>query len=68
MSVYIAQNQAIKTPVMIQTSKERATRKALLDSGATKLFLHPWIVKELSLCTLNLDQPRKVCNVDGTDN
>jgi hypothetical protein len=68
MSVYIARNQAIKTPVMIQTSKERVTRKALLNSGATESFLYPQIIEELRLFTHNLDQPRKVWNVDGTDN
>jgi hypothetical protein len=53
---------------MIQTSKERVTRKALLDSGATESFLHPRIIKELKLFTHELDRPRKVCNIDGMDN
>jgi hypothetical protein len=67
-SVYIARNWAIKTPVTIQTSEERATRKALLNSGATESFLHPQIIEELKLFTCMLDWPRKVWNVDGMDN
>jgi hypothetical protein len=53
---------------MIQMSKERVTSKALLDSRATESFLHPWIVEELKLFTYELEQPRKVCNINGTDN
>jgi reverse transcriptase-like protein/integrase-like protein len=68
ISVYIARNQAIKTPVTIQTSNERATRRALLDSGAIESFLHLQIIEELKLFTHNLDWPRKVCNVDRMDN
>jgi hypothetical protein len=49
-------------------SKERVTSKALLDSRATESFLYPWIVEELKLFTYELEQPRKVCNIDGIDN
>src|SRR5258708_4403071 len=53
---------------MIQTSQERVTKRALLDSGATESFVHPRLVKELALTTYLLDEPRQVRNVDGTSN
>jgi aspartyl protease len=49
-------------------SEQWATQKALLDSGATEFFLHLQIVAELKLSTQVLDRPRKVHNIDGTDN
>src|SRR5258707_11252039 len=68
MSVYVSRNHAIKTPVTIQTSQERVTRKALLDSGATESFIHPQLIKELSLHTHHLEKPRQVRNVNRTNN
>ncbi len=68
MSVYVSRNHAIKTPVTIQTSQERVTKKALLDSGATESFIHPWLAKKLALITYQLEKPRQVRNVDGTSN
>ncbi len=68
MSVYVSRNHAIKTPVTIQTSQERVTKRALLDSRATESFIHPQLAKELTLTTYLLDKPRQVQNVDGTSN
>jgi len=67
-SVYVSWNHVIKTPVTIQTSQERVTKRALLDSGATESFIHSWLAKELTLFTYRLEKPRQVCNVDGTNN
>ncbi len=68
MSIYVSRNHAIKTPVTIQTSQERVTRKALLDSSMMESFIHPWLAKELALFTYLLEKPRQVWNVDGTNN
>ncbi len=68
MSVYVSRNRAIKTPVTIQMSQERVTKKALLDSRATESFIHPRLAKELALTTYLLEKPRQVRNVDGTSN
>ena len=68
MFVYVSRNCTIKTPVTIQMSQERVTKKALLDSGATEFFIHPWLAKELDLCTYLLEKPRQVHNIDGTNN
>jgi aspartyl protease len=58
----------MKVPIVIQMSEQRATRNALLDSGATESFIHPRVVHELRLHTNQLHHPRTVRNVDGTDN
>ena len=67
-SVYVSRNCAIKTLVTIQTSQERVTTKALLDSGVTESFIHLQLAKELALTTYTLEKPRQVRNVDGTSN
>jgi aspartyl protease len=58
----------MKVPIVIQMSKQQATRNALLDSGATESFIHPRVVHELRLHTSQLHHPRTVRNVDGMDN
>jgi aspartyl protease len=58
----------MKVPIVIQISKQRATWNALLDSGATELFIHPRVIHELRLHTAQLHHPQTVRNVDGTNN
>jgi len=66
--MYIAQKHAIQVPFQLRTRRKRVDRKALLDSGATKCFIHPHAVKKLKLTTRTLAKARKVQNVDGTSN
>jgi aspartyl protease len=58
----------MKILIVIQMSEQRATRNALLDSGATESFIHPRIVHELQLPTNQLHCPQMVHNVDGMNN
>jgi len=64
----VAQNKAIKVSILLYTQKGQATKKALLDSGATKSFIHPRLMKEIKLNRNCLTKPRKVKNIDGTLN
>jgi len=64
----VAQNKAIKASISLYTKKERATKKALLDSRATESFIHPRLIKEAKLKKDPLTKPRKVKNVNGTLN
>ncbi len=64
----MARNKAIKASVSLYTKKERATKRALLDSGATESFIHPRLIKEAKLKRNPLTKPRKVKNIDGTLN
>ena len=64
----MARNKAIKASVSLYTKKERATKKALLDSGATESFIHPRLVEGVKLKRNPLVKPRKVKNINGTLN
>jgi Reverse transcriptase (RNA-dependent DNA polymerase)/Aspartyl protease len=67
-TVYIARRKSIKINLLLHMDQKQAIKKALLDSGATKCFIHPKVVKQLKLWTIKLPKPQKVKNVDGTLN
>jgi predicted aspartyl protease len=67
-TVYIARKKSIKVNLLLHMDRKRAIKKALLDSGATKCFIHPKVVKQLNLQSIKLPKPRKVKNVDETLN
>jgi hypothetical protein len=54
--------------VYLNSLFKRAETSALLDSGATENFINPNYAKELKLPIEELAEPRKVFNVDGTQN
>ena len=58
----------MKVPVSFRTSHAMTDKNILVDSGATNNFIHPRLVKRLSLGTNQLEKPKKVWNVDGTTN
>src|ERR1700761_2597045 len=43
-------------------------KRILVDSGATDNFIDPRMVTQLGLGTHPLDRPRKIWNIDGTNN
>jgi hypothetical protein len=55
-------------PVSLRTSYSMADKKALVDSGATNNFIHPRFAERMRLGTKKLTQPRKIWNIDGTQN
>jgi Aspartyl protease len=67
-SMYVAKKKSIHASLLLHTGLKRAMKKALLDTGATENFIHPRVVKQLSLRTKKLTKPQKVKNVDGTLN
>jgi Aspartyl protease len=66
--MYVAKKKSIHASLLLYTSLKRAMKKALLDTGATENFIHPHVVKQLSLKTKKLMKLQKVKNVDGTLN
>jgi hypothetical protein len=58
----------MKIPVSFQTSYARANKQILVDSRATDNFIDPRLIKRLGLRSLRLEQPRKIWNIDGTNN
>ena len=43
-------------------------KRILVDSGATDNFIDPRLIARLGLGTRNLERPRKIWNIDGTNN
>ena len=60
--------RSMKVPVTIKTSYKKAKVSSLVDSGATDNFIHPKTVRQLRLKTMPLEQPKKLFNVDDTQN
>jgi hypothetical protein len=58
----------MRVPVSFRTLHAMADKRILVDSGATDNFIHPKLIKRLGLGTQILDRPRKIWNIDGTNN
>ena len=67
-TVYLARYRSMKIPVSFRTAYARADKQILVDSGATDNFIHPRLIKRLALGTQKLECPRKIWNIDGTNN
>jgi hypothetical protein len=67
-SVYLTRYQSMKIPVSFRTLYARADKQILVDSGATDNFIDPRLIKRLGLRSLCLEQPRKIWNIDRTNN
>ena len=55
-------------PVSLCTSYSMADKKALVDSGATNNFIHPWFAERMKLGTQKLAQFCNIWNIDGSLN
>jgi hypothetical protein len=66
--VYLTTRNSINVPICFESSRGTAEKKALVDSGATENFIDWRLAKTLKVQTMLLPQPRKVYNVDGTEN
>ena len=58
----------MKVLITIKTSYNTAKVPSLVDSGATDNFIHPRTVRQLRLGTSLLDKPKKLFNVNDTQN
>ena len=67
-TVYLARYRSMKIPVSFQTAYARADKQILVDSGATDNFVHPRLIRRLALGTQKLERPRKIWNINGTNN
>ena len=67
-TLYITWYQSMKIPVSFWTVYARADKNILVDSGATDNFIDPRLIRRLRLGTHNLEQARKIWNIDGTNN
>ena len=58
----------MRIPVSIRTSYFTADKSVLVDSGATDNFMHPNFAKQMGLQPAALNKPRKIWNMDNTEN
>ena len=58
----------MRIPVSVRTNYIMADIKVLVDSGATDNFISPAFAKKMRLGTIPLARPRKIWNIDNTEN
>ena len=58
----------MRIPVSVCMSYKTANIKGLVDSGATDNFIHPTFMQRMGLGTRSLKQPRKIWNMDNSEN
>ena len=66
--MYISEKLAINIPFSFVCVRGMAEEQALLNSGATKNFMDEWMVKRLGIGRRAMKVPRRVFNVDRTEN
>jgi hypothetical protein len=66
--MYLGKGNTIKIGFLLCTQNAKADQIALLDSGATECFIYPEVVQQLKMPLQMLAQPKRVINVDRTDN
>ena len=67
-SVFVTRYRSLRVPVSIRTSCFKADKQALVDSGATNNFMSPNFARKMGLGMKKLDNPRKIFNIDDTEN
>ncbi len=58
----------MRIPISIRTSSAMANIKGLVNSRATDCFMSPTIIKGMGLGKQPLEKPRKIWNIDNTEN
>src|SRR5487761_687860 len=66
--VYISARKSMTIRFFIHSRSKRAEALALIDSGATENFMNIQYAKYLQLPIKRLEGPRRLFNVDGTEN
>src|SRR5258707_3909027 len=58
----------MRVPISVRTNYKTTDVKALVDSGATDNFISPDFARQMGLGSTPLERPRKVWNIDNTEN
>jgi hypothetical protein len=66
--MYITKQKVLDIPLDFITYQGKEEIKALVNRGATDNFIDQWTVEKLNLGTWKIPMPRKVLNIDGTQN
>jgi hypothetical protein len=67
-AIFIPKEQSVHTPVNLWSSSIISEVDALIDSGATDNFISPEVIQHFEIPTRQIDEPRTICNVDGSLN
>ena len=67
-AVFVSKRNAMKVPTLLQSALKTAKENILLDSGATGNFMDQRMINRLGFKPLRLPTPKRMINVDGTDN
>jgi hypothetical protein len=66
--MYISEKSSINVPFTFSFARGMAEEVVLLDSGATENFIDERMIKRLGIGRREMKQPRRVFNVDGSEN
>ena len=66
--MYVSEISAINVPFTFYCARGMAEERALVDSGATENFMDNWMVERLGIGKREMTTPRRVFNVDGSEN
>jgi hypothetical protein len=66
--VVLSKKKALNVPITFSSMQGSKEGRALIDSSAMENFINERMVRRWELPTRNLVYPRKVFNVDGTEN
>jgi hypothetical protein len=66
--MYTSTVNTLKISITFQNQHVMVAGQALIDSGATENFINYWMAIQWRLHTRDLWHPRKVYNIDGTEN
>jgi hypothetical protein len=67
-ALYISNQNSMNVPFIFENVHGKAEEHMLLDSGATENFMDQRMISRLKIGTKQLPAPRKVHNVDSTEN
>ena len=67
-AMIVSAMNGITTHFTFLSKRGKADKRALLDSGTTKNFMDHSMVRHLGIGTRKLPIPRRIFNVDGTEN
>ena len=60
--------KGITTHFSFLSKRGKADKRTLIDSGTTKNFMDHSMIQRLGIGTRKLPVPRRIFNVDGTEN
>src|SRR5260370_8685094 len=66
--VYLSTRKSMTLRFFVHSITKRAKAIALVNSGATENFMNLTYAKWLQLLIKQMEKPRKLLNVDGTEN